>query len=131
MEKKKRPKLESAADVLQKLFKDGGARKDPASNSVANEYKRWSLIQNWPTVVGQALAERTFPVKYFKGTLYIWCSSASGIQHYYFISNNVMEKVNQHLGAAWVTKVVWTQNKGFLESVGDKERQYISQLLRS
>ncbi|MCO5114702.1 MAG: DUF721 domain-containing protein [Bdellovibrionaceae bacterium] len=131
MEKKKRPQLKSAADVLQKLFKEGGAVPDSASQSVANEYKRWSLIQNWPTVVGQALSERTFPVKYIRGTLYIWCSSASGVQHYYFISNNVLEKVNQHLGIKWVTKVVWTQNKGFLDSVGEKERQYISKLLRS
>ncbi len=131
MEKKKRPQLKSAADVLQKLFKEGGAVPDSASQSVANEYKRWSLIQNWPSVVGQALSERTFPVKYIRGTLYIWCSSASGVQHYYFISNNVLEKVNQHLGIKWVTKVVWTQNKGFLDSVGEKERQYISKLLRS
>lgn len=130
MEKKKRHKLESAADVLQKLFKQDGAKADPASRSIADEYKRWSLIQNWPAVMGQALAERTFPVKYIRGTLYIWCSSASGIQHYYFISNNVVEKVNQHLGCKWATKVVWTQNKGFLDELGDKERQYISKLLQ-
>lgn len=117
-----RPKLESASDVLQKLFKQ-------KANPLSDEYKRWNLIHNWQDIVGRAFAERTFPIKYIKGTLYIWCSSASSVQHYYFVSDSMAKKVNDYLGSQWVKKVVWTQNKGILEKIGDKERQYISRLL--
>lgn len=122
--RKKRPQLQSASDVLQKLFKQ-------SATPISNEYKRWNLIHNWALIVGDALAERTFPVKYGRGTLYIWCSSSAGVQHYYFISESLKKKVNDHLGSQWVSKVVWTQNKGFLQSVGEKERQYISKLLNT
>lgn len=120
---RKRPKLESASDVLQKLFKQN-------ASPLSDEYKRWNLIHNWSVIVGQALSERTFPVKFTKGVLYIWCSSSSGVQHYYFISTSLTQKINEHIGSEWVKKIVWTQNKGILESIGDKERQYISKLLQ-
>lgn len=118
----KKPKLNSATEVLQSLL-------TKSSMPISNEYNRWRLIQNWSQVMGDQLAKRTFPVKYFKGHLYIWASSSSGLQQFYFVSDIVQKKINKFMGKNWVHKITWTQNKGLLEKMSEEDRKVLEKFI--
>ena len=123
IEKKKRLTLNTATEVLQSLL-------TKSSMPISNEYNRWRLIQNWEDIIGPQLAKRTFPIKYYKGHLYVWASSSSGLQQFYFISNIVQKKINTFMGKNWVHKITWTQNKGLLDKISDEDRKILDQLLK-
>lgn len=118
----KKPKLNTATEVLQSLLTQ-------SSMPISNEYNRWRVIQNWSEIIGPQLASRTFPIKYFKGHLYIWASSSSGMQQFYFISDIVQKKINTYMGKNWVHKITWTQNKGLLEKISTEDRKVLEKLI--
>lgn len=97
---------------------------------ISNEYNRWRLIQHWEEIIGPQLSKRTFPVKYFKGHLYVWASSSSGLQQFYFVSDIVQKKINTFMGKNWVHKITWTQNKGLLDKMSDEDRKVLEKLLK-
>jgi hypothetical protein len=119
----KKPKLNTATEVLQSLLTQ-------SSMPISNEYNRWRLIQNWPEIIGPQLAKRTFPIKYFKGHLYIWASSSAGLQQFYFISGIVQKKINDFMGKNWVHKITWTQNKGLLDKISEDDRKVLDSLIK-
>jgi predicted nucleic acid-binding Zn ribbon protein len=119
----KKPKLNTATEVLQSLLIQ-------SSMPISNEYNRWRVIQNWSEIIGPQLASRTFPIKYFKGHLYIWASSSSGMQQFYFISDIVRKKINAYMGKNWVHKITWTQNKGLLEKISPEDRKVLDGLIK-
>ena len=119
---KKRLKLNSATEVLYSLL-------TRSSMPISNEYNRWRLIQSWSEVVGDKISQRTFPIRYYKGHLYIWVSSSSGLQHFYFISETIQKKINTFMNKNWVHKITWTQSKGFLEKITDEDRAALEKLI--
>lgn len=119
---KKRPKLNDATEVLQSLL-------TKSSMPLSNEYNRWRLIRHWPEVVGEPLSKRTFPIKYYKGHLYIWASSSSGMQQFYFISDVVQKKINHFMNKNWVHKITWTQNKGLLDKISEEDKEALNKML--
>lgn len=118
----KKPKLNTATEVLQSLLTQ-------SSMPISNEYNRWRLIQNWEEIIGKQLAKRTFPVKYFRGHLYIWASSSSGLQQFYFVSNIIQKKINTYIGKNWVHKITWTQNKGLLDKITEEDKLVLQKLI--
>lgn len=118
----KKPKLNTATEVLQSLLTQ-------SSMPISNEYNRWRLIQNWDEIIGPQLAKRTFPVKYYKGHLYIWASSSSGLQQFYFVSGIIQKKINSYIGKNWVHKITWTQNKGLLEKITEEDKKILDKLI--
>lgn len=119
----KKPKLNTATEVLQSLLTQ-------SSMPISNEYNRWRLIQHWSEIIGPQLAARTFPIKYFKGHLYIWASSSSGLQQFYFVSNIIQKKINDFMGKNWVHKITWTQNKGLLDKISEDDKKVLKSLIK-
>lgn len=96
---------------------------------ISNEYNRWRLIQNWSNILGAKLASRTYPIKYYKGHLYVWATSSSGLQQFYFVSDVIQKKINEFIGKNWVHKITWTQNKGLLDKISEEDRKVLDRLI--
>ncbi len=67
------------------------------------------LAEDWPSVVGPALAAVTAPKKLFSGTLSIAASGpiALELQH---LSGQLMERINRHFGRIAVTRLRFVQD---------------------
>jgi predicted nucleic acid-binding Zn ribbon protein len=102
--KKRESELLNAADVLQALLQN-------SKSQLADGFTRWRLEQQWPQIVGATLAEQTLPAGFERGTLFIWVRHPVWMQQLYFFQEPIKEKVNAHLGRAWVAQVRFTLNR--------------------
>ena len=91
-------KLESVANVLQGLFENS---KSPLSEG----FQRYRLEQQWPSVVGPQLSQYTRPVDFNEGLLTLEVSNASLLTELQFFRQEIITKVNTHIGKIWVRKI--------------------------
>ena len=91
-------KLDSVANVLQGLFENS---KLPLSEG----FKRYRLEQQWKDVVGPQLAQYTRPVDFQNGLLTIAVQNASLLTELQFFRQEIIRKVNTHIGHVWTQKV--------------------------
>lgn len=68
----------------------------------------YQLLEAWSGIVGPALAEVTLPKRLSRGSLTIACAGpvAMELQH---LSNELIGRINRHLGAQTVHRVRFTQ----------------------
>jgi hypothetical protein len=65
-----------------------------------------ALTTAWPTVVGDAVARHAWPLRIAKdGTLHVATASATWAQELGFLSDEILERLRDRLGAAAPTKV--------------------------
>ena len=65
-----------------------------------------ALTTAWPTVVGDAVARHAWPLRIAKdGTLHVATASATWAQELGFLSDEIIERLREHLGSAAPTKV--------------------------
>jgi hypothetical protein len=65
-----------------------------------------ALTTAWPTVVGDAVARHAWPLRIAKdGTLHVATASATWAQELGFLSDEILERLREHLGSAAPTKV--------------------------
>lgn len=95
---KRNKKLDSVAQVLQRLFENS---KSPLSEG----FQRYRLEQQWPDVVGQQMGQFTRPVDFNKGLLTVAVSNASLMTELQFFRQDIITKVNTHVGRVWVQKI--------------------------
>lgn len=105
-------KLTNASDVLHRLFTES---KSPLSA----QFLRWQVWQNWEQIVGPQIAERTCPVGYQRGVLYVWVQDSASMQHMIFIAKNIADKVNEYLEKKWVFQVRFTLDRKFAAKPGE------------
>lgn len=91
-------KLDSVANVLQGLFENS---KSPLSEG----FQRYRLEQQWPEVVGPSLGVYTRPVDFNEGLLTVEVTNASLMTELQFFRQEIITKVNTHIGRLWVKKV--------------------------
>ena len=91
-------KLDSVAKVLQGLFENS---KSPLSEG----FQRYRLEQNWSQVVGASLGKYTRPVDFQGGLLVIEVSNASLLTELQFFRQEIISKVNTHVGKVWIHKI--------------------------
>ena len=107
-DRKKDPKhnaeLTLAADVLQGLLQN-------SKSQLADGFVRWRLEKVWDQIVGPTIGEQTLPVAFEHGTLFIWVRHSAWMQQLWFFQEAIKEKVNDHLGKAWVEQVRFTLSK--------------------
>ena len=96
MEKKK--KLTQVAEVLQTFFEN-------SQSSLSQGFQRYRLERQWAQVVGEELGSSTRPVDYNKGLLIIAVRNASLLTELQFFRQEIIGKVNNHLGFVWVKKI--------------------------
>lgn len=91
-------KLKSAASVLQGLFENS---KSPLSTG----FQRYRLEQQWGQVVGKNIASFSRPVDYQAGLLTVAVNNASLMTELQFFRQEIITKVNTHIGKMWVKKL--------------------------
>lgn len=101
---RKRSKLTLASDVLQSLLQNG---KSP----LAPGFTRFRLEQEWSEIVGEGLAKVSVPVGFQRGTLYIFVEHPSWIQQLHFMSDEIVAKVNLHLGYKFARRAIFTMDR--------------------
>lgn len=97
----------SASTVLQGLLAGG---KSPLSD----QFLRWKLWRFWDQIVGPTVAAACEPVGLDKGgRLLLWVKSSSRLQELRFVSETILKKTNEYLGAEQVRSIRFTldQNK--------------------
>lgn len=95
---KKNKKLEAAANVLQGLFENS---KSPLSDG----FQRYRLEQQWSEIVGNSLGRYTRPVDFQDQLLTIAVTNPSLLTELQFFRQEIISKVNTHIGRLWVRKV--------------------------
>ena len=95
---KRNKKLDSVANVLQGLFENS---KSPLSEG----FQRYRLEQQWEQVVGQTLAKVSRPVDFHEGLLTIAVTNPTLMTELQFFRQEIIQKVNTHIGKVWVRKV--------------------------
>lgn len=91
-------KFDSVAQVLQGLFENS---KSPLSEG----FQRYRLEKQWPEVVGKQLGSCSRPVDFNKGMLTIAVTNASLLTELQFFREEIISKVNTHIGKIWVRKI--------------------------
>jgi hypothetical protein len=91
-------KLDSVANVLQGLFENS---KLPISEG----FQRYRLEQQWTTVVGKQIGELTRPVDFNKGLLTIAVVNPSLLTELQFFRQEIISKINTHVGKLWIKKI--------------------------
>lgn len=91
-------KLDSVANVLQGLFENS---KSPLSKG----FQRYRLEQQWNEVVGPQIARYTRPTDYNNGLLTIAVKNASLLTELQFFRQDIISKVNTHIGHVWAKKI--------------------------
>ena len=91
-------KLKPVAKALQTLFED-------RQSSLSQGFQRYRLEQQWVDVVGKTLGISTRPVDHNKGLLTIAVKNASLLTELQFFRQEIISRVNNHLGFLWIKKV--------------------------
>ena len=91
-------KLDSVANVLQGLFENS---KYPISES----FQRYRLEQQWPEIIGANLGSLSRPLDYNSGLLTVAVKNASLLTELQFFRQEIITKVNTHMGKVWVKKI--------------------------
>ena len=94
----KNKKLDSVAKVLQGLFENS---KSPLSEG----FQRYRLEQQWSEVVGTGIGRCSRPVDVKSGLLTIAVTNASLLTELQFFREEIITKVNTHIGKVWVKKI--------------------------
>jgi predicted nucleic acid-binding Zn ribbon protein len=109
---RKKSKLTTSADVLQSLLQNS---KSPLSD----QFLRWKLWCKWAEVVGPSISERTLPVGYHEGVLYLWVKNSVWMQQMVFLAQPLREKINKYVGKSWVRRVQFTLDKREVPGIND------------
>lgn len=91
-------KLDSVAKVLQGLFENS---KSPLSEG----FQRYRLEQQWGQVLSGPIGQQTRPVDFQNGLLTIAVRNPTLLTELQFFQQEIITKVNTHIGKVWVRKV--------------------------
>jgi predicted nucleic acid-binding Zn ribbon protein len=104
MGKKKSSELLPASNVLQTVLGNG-------KSALSDGFLRWKIWRFWSKIVGETLARHCDPVGYDRGRLYIWVKSSARMQEIRFFEFTIRDKVNEHVGRAWVRGIRFTLDR--------------------
>lgn len=66
----------------------------------------WSVMEQWPHIVGESVAQNTVPEVFEDTVLTVRCSSTVYASHLKIIESDVLQKVTDHLGPGIVTRLL-------------------------
>lgn len=102
--KKRVSKLKSSAAVLQSLLQSG-------KSGLSQQFQWWTLLKQWPDVVGETIAAHSLPVGYKAGVLYVWVHNSVWLQQLVFMVDPIRKKINEHVGRNWVKRIRLTLDR--------------------
>ena len=120
--KARKSRLETAADVLQVLLADG-------KSGFSDQFQRWRLWRQWPSVVGDSLAQNTCPVGFQGGCLIVWVDHPARVHDLHYVKKAMIDRVNKHLGRGWVKSMRFTTDRKAVPKLEESDeglRDYLS-----
>lgn len=96
--KKRKDKLNNAAQVLQGLFEN-------SKSPLYGGFQRWKLEQNWQEIVGAHISNYSRPVDYKKRVLIVAVSNPTLLTELQFFKDTLIEKVNAYMETKWVAHI--------------------------
>lgn len=70
------------------------------------------------------MAKYSEPVGFDRGGLYIWVKSAARMQEIRFFEQTIKDKVNEHVGRAWVRYIRFTLDRRSVPQQGETSAEF-------
>ncbi len=102
-------------DVLQSLLGNG-------KSSLSKGFQCIKLQKNWETIVGETIAEASYPLFINKETLYIRVEHPAWMQQLLPLKSEIISQVNHHLGDKLVAKIHLTIAHQSIEKTSQFDR---------
>jgi len=114
-EKGRKGRLETAADVLQSLLTSG-------RSGLSDQFQRWRLWRQWPTVVGDSLAQNTYPVGFQTGCLVVWVDHPARLHDLHYVKKAMIDRINNYLGRKWVKSLRFTTDRRAVPKLEESDK---------
>jgi predicted nucleic acid-binding Zn ribbon protein len=74
-----------------------------SEDRIRKNIKKFRLFNHWSDIVGPEIAKKTFPIKIFKGTLYIKVANPVWANELSLMSRQMLKKINNFTGEEEIT----------------------------
>lgn len=74
-------------------------------SELGKKLKKFSVFNHWEEIVGREISKKAKPQKIFKGILYISVSGPSWANELSMMSEQLIEKINNHIGDEIINKL--------------------------
>lgn len=108
--RKRQSKLLSASEVLQRLFEN-------SKSPISDPFLVWKLGLRWEQVLEGEFSKVSRPVGFSRGCLVIWVKDSVWMQEMIFFREEIIRKVNEHLGKKWAKTITLTLHRKIPEHV--------------
>ena len=120
-----RTKFKTTGEVLKSLFDDS-----KKGGVVSDQFLRWKLWLTWKDIVGASIAEYTEPVSYNNGTLWVWVKNASWMQQMTFMSDVILNTIEQKFRKGYVKELRFTLDRRGVPSDDSGFKKNVSKFLK-
>ena len=114
--KKRSGKLTNLSSILHKIL-------EKQDNPLSDQFLRCKLWYHWKEIMGEAIAQKTLPVGYDNGVLYVWTQNSTWMHHLLFMREDMIHAINSKLGKKFVRMIRLTLDRHEVPNVNDKEWQ--------
>jgi len=71
------------------------------------QWRLFRLSREWPGVVGDKVAQLTFPAFFRQGTLWVFVQDSAWMHHLQYVKADLLARINRHLEEQAVTDIRW------------------------
>ncbi len=100
----RKSQLEQASQVIENVLT---STKSP----LADQFMRWKVWRKWDEIVGPTISQRTLPVGYANGIIFVWVKNSVWMQEMIFLAGPLRDKINDFVGKYWAHQVRFTLNR--------------------
>jgi hypothetical protein len=112
--RKRKGSLTNISGVLQKSLEAG-------NSPLSEQFIRWRLWAKWDDLVGETIAQKSLPVDYREGTLFVWVNSSAWMHHLLFLRESMQSTINKKLGIYFVKAIRFTLDRKGVPDLNDNQ----------
>lgn len=79
---------------------------------IEKKVKEYSVLSQWSQVVGERISEKAIPTGIERGKLFVQVESSSWRNELMFIKREIIDKLNQAVGAKVIRDIIFSARKG-------------------
>lgn len=102
--RKRKSQLDPASEAIEAVLTS-------SKSPLADQFVRWKVWRKWEEIVGPTISQRTLPVGYHQGTVYVWVKNSVWMQEMLYLARPIREKINEFTGKDWARQVRFTLNR--------------------
>lgn len=100
----RKSQLDQASQVIEAVLTS-------SKSPLADQFVRWKVWRKWEEIVGPTISQRTLPVGYHQGIVYVWVKNSVWMQEMIFLAGPLKDKINEFTGKKWAYQVRFTLNR--------------------